>query len=231
MEGFSVKEVEAPSPRGEVRTCGRCGHAALVCLHGWDHSINGASTGRVTRECRCQSCGTVVKLHDPALIRMGRILGIVLMCSVVGFLPGVIVFVAALRRDAKWRHNPVVAGGSLPAIRYPLGPGNRRCAACGATARIVAMTRTRHNGIPTGTDYDYACVACDHRFQTESGGGILLELVAGALCATFGIVALTSHAGAGVRFGLGGFLLLGGVAALYQAGRHVLAALHNPTLS
>jgi hypothetical protein len=231
VAGFSTKRVGSSDGVGDVHVCSRCGRHTLICLGAWSHTLNGVSFGRPLRECRCQTCGFSVTLYDPFTLRVQWIASIVMLCSVV-FAPLGLLGVLLLKgQRARWRDNPLAPDAPTPEIIYRLGPGDRRCARCGAAARLERMTRHRYGLHATGTDYDYACVACDHRFQTESSGGLVKEIVVGMSCTALGLFALGLDVGPEVRFGVSGLFLVIGAFALYQAVSHVLAALHNPPLS
>ena len=46
----ALDPIYAGDPDRDVRTCARCGQAALVCLNAWRQELNGVDTKRVTRE-------------------------------------------------------------------------------------------------------------------------------------------------------------------------------------
>ena len=214
-------------PKAEVRRCGRCGKDAVICCQAWVHSMNGVATGAVTRECRCQACGANVTLRDPTVIRTTMVMGFIFLIAII---PGLVMLAMTWRWRKRWDDNPLV-DAPRPEVRHWRGPGNRRCGGCGQIARLVSVTRHTHNGMPTGTDCEYACAGCKREFTTESAGGVLFGLIAGA-----GIAA----AGAGWffvgneptpwrRFGAPVIALLG-LWLVLRAVRRIGAAIANPRL-
>jgi hypothetical protein len=215
-------------PKAEVRRCGRCNAAALICCQAWEHSFNGMSSGAVTRDCRCQACGADVTLYDPKSIRGVRIAGYILMLTV---FMGPIFLIAAWRRGRAWDQNPLVPDAPRPKIRSWRGPGNRRCGGCGKIAQLVGITRHRHNGIPTGTDCSYACPSCQRAFVTESAGGIAFGVLGGGLIALAGgWWFLAGHDDNKWRIFGGPAIALVGAWLVLRALRHVAAAIANPAL-
>jgi len=163
-------------PKAEVRRCGRCGKDAVIVCQAWEQAFNGMSTGAVTRDCRCQACGTQVTLRDPKAIRNMKIVAWIM---VIAIIPTPFMLAMVWRWNRRWDKNPLVPDAPFPKIQHWRGPGNRRCGGCGKVARLVGVTRHSHNGIPTGTDCSYSCPSCNRSFETESIGGLLFSLVIG----------------------------------------------------
>ncbi len=215
-------------PKAEVRRCGRCGAAAVICCQAWHHSMNGISTGAVTRECRCQACGADVTLHDPKAIRNLKIVGYIFLVTV---FMGPILLVAAWRRGRAWDAHPLVDGAPRPRITSWRGPGNRRCGGCGQIARLVGVTRHSHNGVPTGTDCAYACPSCNREFVTESAGGVAFSVCVGGLMAVAGGgLFFFGHEDSRWRTLAAPAVAALGVWVVLRALRRVAAAIANPRL-
>jgi hypothetical protein len=214
------------NPKTEVRRCAKCGESALICFQAWSNSLNRMDMGAATRECRCQSCGTFVTLHDPKAIQNLKILGWVLVWTAVTPL---ISFSLTRSYRLAWEKNPLVPGALYPVIRYRSGPADRRCGACGQPAQLTKTTKHRLNGIPSGTTYAFACGACKNAFTTESAGGIAQNLVLGLTFAGGGGLGLARSVKSGSP--LGGMIgVLIGFSLLHMAGRRILAARRNPKI-
>jgi DNA-directed RNA polymerase subunit RPC12/RpoP len=149
----------------EVRQCAACQQPALVVVMEWQHTTGGISTGSVTREYRCQNCGTwAVRRPRPTVIAYW-ILGVLFAPACGLGLP----WLYLAWRDSQFdKRLPLVAGAATPAMRFPGGPPKRTCGKCGGIARAVNITRHTHRGVPTGTDYDYQCGQCGLKFTTEN---------------------------------------------------------------
>lgn len=215
-------------PKSEVRRCGRCEKPAVIVCQAWTHTLSNVETGRVTRDCRCQACGASVTLRDPKAIRLYAILSLALGFLVVPLFG--LPFVYAWRRA--WDKTPLVPDAAFPEVRYWRGPGNRRCGACGKIARLESVTRNTHNGIPMGTDCSYRCEGCSATFETESAGGLLVNLLGAALFGGGALAWLASQQGLRLGWGLALSVaaLGGGVFFVYTFGKRVGAALRNPRL-
>ena len=101
-------------------------------------------------------------------------------------------------------------------MRFSDGPPLRACGGCPAPANVEKMTRTSHNGIPTGTEYVYRCTGCRREFTIQSPWGIVFGALMGLLVVA-GAAAFVAWAEApGWRWGGSGtcaliaLLLLGG---------------------
>jgi len=212
--------------RSEVRRCARCGNATQVCVHAWQHSVNGISSNTVIRECQCQSCGATVTLQPRIKIWPLWLMAVLLLPSVVGSLvPGIMAF----RRGRAWKINPVVPDAPMPPMRYKSGPGNRRCD-CGGTLVLKSVTRNTHNGIPAGTEYVYQCDKCQKEVTLESALGILLNFLFGALLALLGYVVLDAVKDPWWRWGGGIVLALLGLLLVGQGISRITAQLRHPEL-
>jgi hypothetical protein len=71
-------------------------------------------------------------------------------------------------------------------------PTRRRCARCGGTAELLAVTDhvirfARVVPIPAGRSGDWACPECHRTFTTSSSGRVAGRLVAGSLCVLTGL--------------------------------------------
>jgi hypothetical protein len=163
----------------------------MICVNAWRHQSFGKRTGSVTRDCICQSCGAKVTLPDP-LHQLGTaIAAIVLTLSIFGW---VIPWAKWSRGRRAWRRHPLVEGAPMPSIKFRAGPGDRRCGACGGVAVLTSVTRNRHNGIPTGTDYVHTCRQCGKAIKTESAGGHVMML---SCAAVVGLIAYACRPSAG----------------------------------
>jgi len=216
-------------PKAEIRRCGRCGKDAVIVCQAWVQSFNGAQTGAITRDCRCQACGADVTLYDPSGIRTAKIIGWILVITV--FMSPFIFFMV-WRRTRAWDRNPLVPGAPRPPITSWRGPGNRRCAACGGIARLVNVTKRSHNGVPMGVECDFECVGCRRAFSTESAWGIIATLLAAALFGIGCVAMLMSDKK--MEIWLRGLLVLCAVAGpflAWKSTKKVIAAIRNPKLS
>jgi hypothetical protein len=216
----------ASNPKAEIRRCQSCGSPTLVCFNAWQHSFSGHQTGRITRDCRCQTCGKVVILHDPTGIKILWVVGFVLLLTI---FPGVLALLLAWSRSRAWKNNPIVPGTAYPEIRHRIGPGDRRCSRCGKSCKLTSVTRHRHNGVPTGTDYEYECSGCGYAFKTESVGGIVFSVFIGLFFMGCGYALLQSSAeSAGLRYGGGIGAMLASGFLIFQAGKRAVLAMQNP---
>jgi hypothetical protein len=215
-------------PKREVRRCASCGSASVIVCQAWAHSFSGQETGQVTRDCRCQACGAKATLRDPKAIRTFKIIAWVFLITILGFP---IMMFKVWRWNRAWDGNPLVPDAPFPRIVYWRGPGNRRCGRCGQVARLVSVTRNTRNGIPMGTDCDYACVGCKQEFKTESAGGILVNFMGAALFTVGGWAWFKSMQAWSGWKACSLLVLVGGVWFFLLAVKRTLAALQNPTLS
>jgi hypothetical protein len=212
--------------RAEVRRCAKCGAPTLVCVHAWQHSVNGISGNTVIRECQCQSCGATVTLQPRIKIWPLWLMAVLLLPSVIGSLaPGIMAF----RRGRAWKKSPIVPGAPMPAMRYKHGPGNRRCE-CGDVLLLKSITRNTHNGIPVGTEYVYQCARCDKQVTLESALGIILNFLFGALLGLCGYWMLVGLTDPWWRWGGGIVVSLLGLALVGQGISRIAAVVRHPEL-
>lgn len=147
----------------EVRQCSKCQAQAVVEVFRWEHEgLNDA-----TIEYRCQACGAwhvrAAKYRTLALWIVGGV-----------FTVTTCVFGLPLLAWAWWRQSfdkrvPIVPGvAPPPSIRFPGGPPKRTCAKCGGMALPMNIVRHTHRGVPTGDEYEYLCVGCGLKFETEN---------------------------------------------------------------
>lgn len=179
-----------PQPRArsnEVRQCPKCNQPAVVLAFEWKHTVWGGATGSVTRDFRCQNCGAKFTLR-PRGYNIGLWVAGVLL-TLTTLVLGLPFLYVAWRRGRIAKQMVVVPGAPLPPMRYRGGPPVRTCAACGGYAVAFNITRRVHNGIPSGTEYEYRCMGCQAEFMVESVGGMLSSLFAavviGAIAAAF----------------------------------------------
>jgi DNA-directed RNA polymerase subunit RPC12/RpoP len=154
----------------EVRRCARCQEAAVVLIQDWQHTVSSIATGQSTRDYQCQACGARFRIRP----RLERILGLGIGIMAGLTVIGIPLFVMYWRRYRMETRLPVVPDAPAPEIRYPSGPPLRRCAACGAPAKVFSITRHTHNGLPSGTDYAYRCSGCQRELKVQSVWGIVL---------------------------------------------------------
>lgn len=161
----------------EVRQCPKCEQPAVTLVMEWQHTTFGTSTGMSTKEYRCQHCGAWhVKEANTKLIAYW-IVGVLLSIP-CGF--GAPLLYLAWRQKTFDRRIPLVAA-PVPRERFPGGPPKRTCAKCGGVAKAMKITRHTHNGVPTGTDYEYVCGQCGLEFTTENVLGHAFNTFAGLL--------------------------------------------------
>lgn len=91
---------------------------------------------------------------------------------------------------------------------------------------VVAHT---HNGVPTGTDYEHACVSCSSRFTVESWWGMAFTTMAGMAAGGAGLALLLLVEGWGWK--LGGFAIgAGGALAIAQSAWRLVNRLRYPSI-
>ena len=210
----------------EVRRCASCGQSALVSVRAWQHTHFGAASNIVTYDCQCQSCGTRVTLQPRARILGFYIAGVLLLPTVI---PGAIVLWMAISRSRAWKRNPVVPGAPMPAMRFQSGPGNRRCG-CGGTATMKKVTRHTHNGIPTGTEYEYACGSCGKGFVIESFAGLFFSFLGASVLAAVSYAVIGHVEKPLSRWGWGLGLALLALLLAAQASSRIAAYFRHPTI-
>lgn len=104
----------------------------------------------------------------------------------IGVALSLIPFLVGMRFLA--RATPVVPGAPPPAIRYAgdrLEEGPRSCRFCGQVANCKKVTANKVNGIPTGTEWQFAC-PCGRAFTIESTWSTLIGALATATCLSIG---------------------------------------------
>jgi len=175
----------------EIRRCSGCGQTAVLAGVAWQHFYWGVKTGTSTRELRCQACGRQYVLRPRTQLIGTIIAGVLLLPTCMG-IP---ILALAGWWWAQDGRNPVVPGAPPVTRRFRDGPPRRRCGACGQIAVATAVTRKRHNGIPTGTEYTYGCPACQASFIVESPWGhlfaLLMAAVVGAAAIAFAALGTT----------------------------------------
>ncbi len=151
----------------------------------WEHSSSGVALNQSTREYRCQNCGAwQVKLPRFRVLAYW-ILGVLGSFLCVAGLPFLYL---GWRQHAFDRRISIVPGVPAPRLRFPGGAPKRTCGKCGGVAKTIQIVRHTHNGVPTGTDYEYQCGQCNFQFFTEN--------VLGHVVSSFGGLVLV-----GVTFG------------------------------
>lgn len=208
--------IDARAP--EVRRCSKCGAAAAVCVRDWRHTSWGISTGSSTRDFCCQACG-----HRFTLVPKMKIWawGIVLAILCIACIPPMIFGPFVAYDVWQYHANPPVPGAPLPAMRFRADEPTRRCAACGGFARCDHVTRTKSNGLPTGTQYDYQCDNCGKTFQLGSIGGHVFHVFGAIFCFALGFGCLPA--------GLLLWVLGAGVLAI--SAFQIMAQWRNPLVS
>ena len=214
----------AGEPGVEVRRCRACGRASALLETAWEHHTNGSPAGYTTQEWRCQDCGKGFVIRNWMQLLGLTIAGVVLLPTCVG-LP--FLALAFWRwKQADW--NPVVAGASVPSRRFRVGPLPRRCS-CGGSAPVGATTAHVHNGLPTGTEYEHACLSCAARFTVESWWGMGFTTMAGMAAGGAGLALLLFVEGWGWK--LGGLAIgAGGALAIAQSAWRLLNRLRYPSI-
>jgi len=211
----------------EVRKCAHCHAPAVVLVLAWQHTVNGTATGYETREYRCQECARAFVVRPRMRILPLWIAGGVLtVTTCIGGLP--LLLVAWLRQRVE-STIPVV-DAPVPPLRFPGGPPRRRCAQCSALVSAVRITRNSHNGVPTGTEYEYRCAPCNREFTVESPLGMSMNAFGGALLFAGGAAFLAYAQHPGWRFGGGGACVLLGLLLAGQVVQRLANRLRNPVV-
>ena len=211
----------------EVRRCAKCGQTSVVKVFEWNHTTYGASTGQSTRDYRCQSCGAKFSIYPKANVIGLFIAGVL---TLMACIPGLVILPIAFVRWKRDSWNPLVPGAPLPPMQYRDGPPRRRCGLCQGEAILKRVTRSTHNGIPTGTEYEYACAPCNKAFVIESLWGHLFTSFAAAVCLAIGIAIAAYGDSLWLRLGLGGLFLAGGVLVVVQTTTRATNRLRYPAL-
>lgn len=129
-------------------------------------------------------------------------------------------------KQADW--NPVAPGASVPPRRFRSGPPPRPCS-CGGSAPLVSVVAHTHNGVPTGTDYEHACVSCSSRFTVESWWGMAFSSMAGVVAGCAGLALLVFVEGWGWKLG-GLAIVAGGALAMAQSAWRLLNRFRYPSI-
>ncbi len=189
--------------------------------------MNGVQTGNVDRDHRCQACGCEVTLRPSLDITLSWVFGFLFLPAV---FPGIYFLLRARRWKRAWIDNPVVPDAPMPAVRYTDGPRARRCGRCGQKAVATHITRRRHNGIPTGTEYKFRCEGCDTEIITESAGSLILMALCAALVTGLDVAIWRNVEGSTARYGCGCGMALVGAMLLGLLIARIAAALRNPEI-
>lgn len=216
-EGTAPRFVSPTVPAQEVRRCARCNEVSVVVVRKWEGAVFSAN------DYRCQSCGATPAIRD---LFLPILVGVLTLPALIGVVPLVIAF----RRFRIRKMNPVVPGAVAPRIRFSAEDYPRRCKKCTGTAFPTRITRRRTNGIPSGIEYRYRCVACTTEFTTESWGGLTLNLLSFPLIVAVGLVAFSAGEHWAVRYLLGIGLVLVGLLMLGSTVGRIVAAVQNPLI-
>lgn len=135
------------------------------------------ATGSVTQDFVCQTCGKRITLAPANFaVLIGIAMGTMLTC-IGPFLVGAYWW----SKRQMYEKYPVVGTADRS---YLMPQAVRRCGQCGqAIAPNIVHERT--NGIPTGTEFRYAC-ACGNRFITNDALTYCLYGLAGVLFTALG---------------------------------------------
>lgn len=209
----------------EVRQCPRCQQPTVSLVMEWKHESLGL-LAQSSKDYRCQSCGAWFIRRSRMGVLLLWIFGVL---GMLGCCVGAPFLYLAWRQHTFDRRVPLVPGAPEPRLRFPGGPPKRTCGKCGGIATAVNITRHTHNGVPTGTNYDYQCGQCGLRFSTENFLGHAVSgvsgLVLGGVTAGFIIDGPSPYWrwGGGIVAGLLTVLLLG-----QNAGRLMNRVKHKP---
>ena len=202
-------------------------------------------TGRVPRrDFACQACGAGFKVEPCALrlfagLFIGPEFGLIAALLVLaglsqllsdpGFALGFVTFggligVAAAFVTGWGLHptwikftRPIVPDAEVPEVRYRLADPVRRCV-CGQPVACHSVTDNRTNGVPTGTEWEYACASCERSFVIESAWGQVFTVFASSVVLALGAGLLSTASGQGA-----GAWACAGVVALMGVGGWMLA--------
>lgn len=209
----------------DIRQCNRCNTPAMLLVMNWQHTTWGASTGQSTEEWRCQACGTWAVKRRKTTVWALWICG-VLFC----FFPpaAALCLWLAYRQHTFDRRHPLIDGVPPPKMNFPGGPPVRRCAACGKDSVAIRITRHTHNGVPTGTDFDYQCTGCKQEFSTQNALGLSMQAL--MTLAVLGITAAFFFQGTTPAWKWGGTAVFAGITGLlgFQLVKHVANRFQNP---
>lgn len=210
--------------RGEIRRCRKCGQPTVLPEAVWQHSTWGVTTNSVTREYRCQNCGTFVTLRSKPRLIGAAIAGLILSMSCVG-IP-ILGWAWWAWKQEDW--NPMVYDAEPVERRFAVGPPERRCAACKGSARVTRITAHRTNGIPTGTEYVYTCGSCNKSFTIESPWGMIFSSFAGGIFLLIGVVVIATRGAELKSLGLGLACSALSLFMLIQVGMRLTRRFTNP---
>ena len=164
----------------DVRQCAKCQQPAVVLVMEWQHTTFGAATTESTKDYRCQNCGAWFIKRARSRVIAFWILGVLFLPSC---FMGLLFLYLAWRQHTFDQRLPLVPGAPEPRMRFPGGAPKRTCGKCGGIAKAVRITRHTHNGMPTGTDYDYACGQCGLEFTTQNFLGHVFATLGGVTLA------------------------------------------------
>ena len=213
-----------PESSPEIRRCSGCNEAAVLPGAVWQHTTFSAKSGIQTREFRCQACGKSFTIRPRARLIGFIIAGVLLLPTCMG-LP-------ILGFSWWWwtqeRRIPLVPDAAPVKRRFREGPPQRICGGCGGPAVATNITRHTHNGVPTGTDYVYACRSCNKGFTLESPWGHIFSFMGTSLVAIVAASFLAYGTTAGWKYGGGGVAGVIGTVLLVQNAGRLLARSRNP---
>jgi hypothetical protein len=161
----------------EVRQCPKCEQPAVVMVQEWQHTMFGGATNESTKDYRCQGCGAWYVKRASSRVIAFWIVGVLFS---IPCLFGAPLLYLAWRQQTFDKWLPLVSAPA-PRMRFPGGAPLRTCGKCGGRAKAMRITRHTHNGLPTGTDYEYVCGQCGLEFSTENFLGHAFSTMGGLL--------------------------------------------------
>ena len=192
----------------------------------WKHSMSGMETGSSTRDYRCQGCGAKFSIYPRVTSITFIVIGLAMACAI--FPLGFAVFGwLRLRTD---KNNPVVPGAPRPQLKYRDGPPVRRCGTCGNPVALTKVTRHTSRGLPTGTEYEYACAPCNKAFVVESAWGHTTSLLGGLMVGAIAAAFFVESKSAGWKYGGGGVAVLLCVFVVGQTGVRIANRFRYPVV-
>lgn len=187
----------------EVRQCPKCSAPAVVLVTEWQHTTSGVATGAVTKEYRCQACGAWQVLR-PTLSSISLWVAGILLLPACGLgLP----FIWVAWQNGRFDERVKRVDAPAPVMKFPGGPPKRQCT-CGGVAAAVEITRHTHRGIPTGTEFVYACASCKKQFETENVLGHFTSSFLTVACLGVALAFLAGATSPMWRWGGGGVMAL-----------------------
>lgn len=195
----------------------------MLLVSDWKHSVNGLATGDSTLEFRCQGCGRWYVRRPPLSLWIAGAILTVVACGL-----GLPFLYLAWRSQSFDARLPVVPGAPVPPMNFPGGPPPRSCRGCQRPAVAVKITRSKTNGIPTGTEFEYRCTSCRREFTIESVLGHLTSTLSGLAVAGVAAAFFTIAQSAGWRYGGGVVAAAAALLMLTQTVRRLLHRLQNP---